>query len=171
MWVTSKLLMGVKLWQTLSPWTQCLAESYSPFCSDQDIRTWFVRHWGLLSLWQSAGLSGALRTPGGLCTVSSVAEIGVWPQGHQSDTDQLYCMILQKSLTSLSLSFPFCLQVYRRQLVPFVFHISAVKLTSLPCSLSSGHTGLCTISRPFQTHTHLKTFTLAFLLPENASPG
>lgn len=97
--------------------------------------------------------------------MSSVAETGVWPQGLRSDTDQLYCLILQKSLTSLSLRFLFCLHVSRSHPVAFIFQINAIKLIPFPCSLRSGHTGLCAFSRAFRTYNPPQNFYTHFPSP------
>lgn len=67
-WVTSELLPVVRLWLTLSPRAQYLAESYSPSCSGQNRRMWFCKTqrpfvsvtgcWALWGLEPTSGGSG-----------------------------------------------------------------------------------------------------------------
>lgn len=66
-----------------------------------------ARQSSLSSLRWGAGVPVGLCPPEGGSAKSSVAGVGVLPQGLQSNTDQLYCLILKKSFTSLSLSFLF----------------------------------------------------------------
>lgn len=128
-----------------------------PFIQVRTERHGFTRHRGPSSLWKGSRLSVYLHPPRRGCAVSSVAKIGVWPQGPRSDTDQLYCVILQKSFTSPSLHFPSCLQKASRSL-----HLASQcsKTHFFPCPLSCGLTGLWAVPRTFQICALLKTFTL-----------
>lgn len=133
------------------------------FCWWQDVRTGFLQDKAIFCLCDGVLVSRWAYTQPKGTPQRPLVENRVPPQGPRSSTDQLYCLILKTSFTSLSLSFPFHREVSRRSVVfSFVLQINAIKFISSPGLFSSGHTSLRAVSRTFQAHTHLRTFTLSF---------